>query len=402
MALDLSREQYSEVLSDLRLGTFPRQAGTPGRVTLGGWNSFFRWFEGNYGRAVPMFISHNAYETPALGGPIDVNRFVFSATFGDMDTGDGSGLRPGEVESEVVRVEEWVESEGLAHAWKFSGSYIDGQPAGFHLRIGWKSEPRHRVYLTRWESAFWRGLKHQLGLRSVNIVCAEPARFERLPYTPYVHHKDPLSKEWKKEANYCVPVPHDWIREGRFDKVRDLSFSPYDVGPVWVPGKEPTLETYVRTKGWEVFSHEAEAFHPAPTGEEYAATGNAIDLAKLLIPEKLCLRTLPYGANPRHEVRRAWIIDILATDPDGWTEPEIQAFVDGVAEESKWEDRGNTSRRRYQVAYHWKRKYKPKSCNELREKGVCVANAITDCSLFPKAFPEEFAEYRKNHPEGGK
>jgi hypothetical protein len=399
LSLALTRDGYREVLDDLGLGTFPRQVGTPGRVIVGGWRSFFEWFDRNYGKTVPMFVAHNAFDPPDLGGPVDINRFVLSATFGDMDTGDNSGLRPDEVFLEVRRTTDWLDHQRLGYSWKNSGS--DG---GFHLRIRWAVESHPRSYLSRWESAFWRGLKHHLSLRSVNIVCAEPSRFERLPYTPYVHRKDPTVKDWKREPTYCVPIPVDWIRTGRYDKIRDLSLNPYDVGRVAIPGSmpPPSLESFVRKMGWENFAHEADAFHPAPTEIELGAAGGVIDVCKELIPEKLCLRTLPYGLNPKHSVRLAWFVEILATDPEGFSLDEAQALVDAVAEEAKWEDRANTNRRREQVADLWKRKYAPKSCGWLREKGVCVENAIRDCPVFPRSFPQEHQEYLLQHPEARK
>lgn len=388
-------EGYRSVLEDLRVGTFPREAGTPGRRVIGGWSSFYnQFFDRNYGRAVPMFIGHNALEPAELGGPVDLSRYVFSTAFGDLDTGGSAGLTPLDVWSEVRRTEDWLRAERLGHAWKYSGS-----KAGFHVRIGFREERHGRAFLARWENAFWRGLRHHLTLRSVNIQCAEPARFERLPYTPYVHRKDPLSKEWKLEDNFCVPIPSDWIESNRFDKIWSLSYVPHDVGPVWTPGAEPvpSLEEYVRRKGWEAFSHEAEAFHPAPTAVELGATGGFIDLAKEMIPRKMCLRTLPYGSNPRHEVRRAWVIEVLAAGAASqtpWDHDEIQRFVDGIAEESQWEDRANVNRRRYQVTQHFRKMYRPKSCHELRSKGICVENAIRDCPLFRLAFPAEYEEFQ--------
>jgi len=417
--LEPSRGDYARILDDLSLYSFPRSVGVPKRSVVTSPASFAWWLEKLYaadpeglvpryeGHPVPVFIGHSAYEIPAEGRSVSANAFVFNAAFGDMDTGNGSGLRPEEVFEEAVRASHWLVERRQGHAWLWSGS--DG---GFHLRIFFREEHAKRDYLARWENAFWRGFKNQLSLRSINIQCAEPDRLERLPYTPYVHKKDPTSPGYKLESNYCVPIPWRWIYDGQLDRIRDLSAHPRVFESVRYEGSvpRPTLEAFVRLHGWEAFGHVVSAFHPAPTFEP---KGSIADLNRLLIPDRYCLQTLPFGSNPKHHVRLAWVHEILAvglSSGSPFSLEELTMLTDLLAEEAKWEDRINVNERHSQVGYAHARPYAFDretgdvqgfgfGCRKLREWSVCPEDAPGKCPRFSKMFPAEYAEWLRSHPE---
>lgn len=389
-------------VAGLEMIGFPRMVGSPRQHLIADPAGFFKWWLDTYGNVSPMFIAHNGFVPPAPGEKVDKSMFRFRTAFGDFDTGDGSGLTPAQVWEEVRRAAIWLVERRIEHAWKYSGS-----DCGFHLRVFFTQEDHHRTYLERWENAFWRGMKHALQLRSINIRCANPLCLERLPFTPYVHKKDPLSKEYKMESNYCVPVPVQWILDDRLDLIRHLSQWPRDVGPVRFYGAPVApLETIVRQLGWDAFGHETNALHPLPT---YTPGGSLYARNLGWIPHRKCLQILPFGSNPRHAVRLAWVHEILALGlssglPFGLD--ELIQITDALAEEAQWEDRGNIKTRHDQVTYAWKRPYAYNqdgtirgygfSCRWLRESGVCLGPS---CTLFRTQFPEEWQDYLDHHPE---
>ena len=398
-------EEYAELLRTVGMWGFPRAFGTPDQVAVVSPAAFFQSFEKAYWRTVPIFISHNRYEEGATWSHGLRGDIIFEWGFGDFDTGNGSGLSPDEVHEEVQRTESWATEQDLTHVWIYSGS--DG---GFHLRIKFEEGRHPRRYLEQWEPAFWRGLKNHLSLRSINIQCANPVHLERMPMTRYVHRKA-ATDGYKAEPNWCVPVPYQWIRDSRWDDVRELSRE-----PVLYPADEiryqsssapPTLEAFTRKMGWETFAHEIGVFHPT-LGDE--PKGKMADLMREYIPDRKCLQTLIFGPNPRHYVRLGWIHEIIAVGMYSgmpFSIEELQNLTTLVAEEAKWEDRHNVNERAYQVASAYRRPYcvdektgeiRPHgmSCEWLRENGVCIGKS---CPVFKIAFPVEWEEYLREHPE---
>ncbi len=386
----LTWKNYFQLLDEMEMGTLPRRYGSPHSVIIASRSGVERWFEQHWEAAdAPMFVSHNAYAQAPPGHKIDVNRFLFRTAFGDADTGDGTGMKPEEVHPEVQRLSQWLVDQKVPHVWKASGS-----PGGFHVRPIFKQEERSKAYLDKWENALWRGAKHALNLRCINIRCADPQRMERLPFTPYVHKKDPTVTGYKREDAWCVPVPYQWIAEGRFDEIEDLTKHPRLFESYRAPGEEMTLEQFGRKQGWETFGHEVNALHPmgGPLPQ-----GSVVDLNQLYIPRKMCLQTLPFGLNPRHSVRVAWAVEVCNL---GLSLDEAIDMCMKVGQAAKWEDYDPDSIRE-QMTQIWRKVnqpdgYRPWSCPTLRENGVCVGPS---CSLFKKAFPIEWGEYLKAHPE---
>jgi hypothetical protein len=398
MSISLDRGTYEEVLTDLGMWHFPNpvEVGNPGRRIHSNPTGFFHWFEQYYGRPVPLYIGHNAFARPPEGNPLDRSRYLFGAGFGDADDGNNSGLSVREVLEEVQRLAKWLvaDEQSMSHVWLSSGR--KGGLGGFHVRPFFEEEVVTRSYLERWEPAFWRGLANHLSLRSLNPQCFEPTRLERLPFTPYVTDKGAAApgeeRSYVKERNFCVPVPWEWVVNGEWQKIVDLSYDPEWRGSVAFKGrKKYYIESFVRLHGWESWSHEVGALHPAP---EAPPQGQMADLMEMYFGEEHCISRLIFGANPRHEVRRAWICNYANLEP----KPSLQNCIevaDLMAEEAKWTDRMNTSKRRYQVEYHYRRNYSwTQYCRGRREHGICVG---TSCPKFAKEFPLEYAEWLKTH-----
>jgi hypothetical protein len=377
--LRLDRETFADVLSEYGLWSFPRRFGYPHSVTVGNPNGFFTLWDRYKDEPLPLLLAHNAFAPVDPGARLNVSKYVHRVSFADMDTGDGNGCTPSDVWDEVCRVDSWLRKQAYPFAWKYSGS-----ECGFHLHVFSPPTVFGRDYLSQWENAFWRGLMSSLKLRSINIRCANPLCMERIPFSRYVHKKDKDAAGYKAEANFCVPFPHRLVEEQDLAAIKLLSAHPAISEDAYKFQAEPVgLEDMVRKHGWTTFAHELRAIHPevGPLPQ-----GQAVEINKLYIPVKKCLQTLPFGTNPRHAVRLAWITEICAL---GVSLDEAINLCDKIAEEAGWIDRMNVDVRHQQVEHAWRKGYHPWSCPTLRENGICVGPS---CELFKKAFPEEWKE----------
>lgn len=414
-AFQLTRREWADVLEAIGLWGFPRAFGTPNQVPVASPATFFYVLEralpivdGHSEPHTPIFISHSRYAVDATWRHGYQGDIIFEWAFGDFDTGNGSGVTAAEASDELRRAVVWCVEHYLTFAVVGSGS-----EGGYHLRIKFREERQSRKYLQRWENAFWRGLKNELSMRSINIVCADPVHLERVPFTPHVKI-DKKNNGFHVSGATCVPVPYAWVLGGEWSRIRDLEFHPklYPIEEIVYRGSDavPSIEAFVRSHGWETFAHEVNAFHPPL---DYVPAGSAAELNRLFIPDRLCLQTLPFGVNPRHRVRLAWIHEIIATGLSTgkpFSLKELNDFCDHVAEEAKWEDRGNVNERRYQVEDAFRKPYaldkatgnvRPHafSCGWLRENSICVGPS---CPVFKNAFPAEWAEHLQAHPEAAK
>jgi hypothetical protein len=398
-------------LRDLGLWGFPRRFGVPHGRVISTPTAFANWWGQYWGKTVPMYAGHNAFSVTEEGR-LSFDRLLFRTAFGDFDNGNGSGLSHREVWEEVQAVSKWLVDRSIPHAWKCSGGKLldDELDQGFHLRVFFDEQPQDRAYLARWESAFWRGLRHELNLKSLNIQCANPVHQERLPFTPHVHRKDPTVKgEYIFDGTYCVPIPWSWVHDGKAGSIRELSISPQVLPTVRFEGTTTPLEAFVRTMGWSTFGHEPGVLHPYP--ELAPLGGQAFEWNRIYVPDKLCLQVLPFDANPRHTVRFAWAVEILNTKVFHPKEnkmipmplEEAVNLCDAVSEEAHWIDR-NPAIIRQQLKHAHDRvhslnddtRYRPYSCPKLREEGLCVG---ARCPLFSKVFPQDYALYIASHPE---
>lgn len=412
---ELEKRDFAEVLASVGLWGFPRAFGTPGQSIVWTPDEFFAWWENHREKGVPLFAGHNAFVPVVRSNSLlDRTNIVFRSAFGDFDTGDGLNLPVSELLSDVQRTEHFLIERNISHAWLASGSISEGKPAGFHAVVFFRREEHPRRYLERWENGFWRGLKNELKVRSINIKCANPVALRRIPFSRYVHRKDPTVEGYKAEANYCVPVPYEWVANGEWDRIVDVSFHPTLLPDVRYESglPEPSLESWVTASGWGTFAHQPMELHP---GLEEPPKGSAADLVRLYIPERLCLQTLIFGPNPRHVIRVAWAQEMLAVGHVSGRPLGLEEFVQivfAVGREARWEDFDEAESRR-QATYIWQRPYAlrtsdtgeplppnphPYSCRKLREEGACIGSK---CRLFRYSFHDEWMEKEANGEVGG-
>lgn len=410
--LDLTEESYAHVLQDVGMFGWPRRYASPGRQTpvrdkpLGGTHGspkeFFDWLIPRFNGRDPdtndpiaLFVGHNKFAVTkdSRGYTVSQDRYAFETAFGDMDTGNGTGLTPQQVEEEVQRTARWHVENGVPHVWKFSGS--DG---GFHLRSFFTPEDATKNYLARWERAYWNGLRAELNLRSLNMQCAEPTHLERLPYTRRVHKKDPSQPgKYVWDERFCVPIPWEWVYQGRWEEIRKLSKYPrlFEESVRFV-AQPVSLENFVISRGWGSFGHVSGSLHP-PIDPAMLPTGDVRLSNDLYMGNKECLKTLIFGANPVHRVRLAWAFELLTT---GLTEEEALHHCHRVGQAAAaghgWQDFDPEVSGRH-IHQIWNRlpRYEPHGCALLLKEGVCVGER---CALYKLAFPDLWQEHLKIHP----
>jgi hypothetical protein len=375
--MELTREGYAKLLAEYGLWNWPRRVGNPEVVIVANPSGFFRWFDRVKDGGRPVFIGHNAFVPPPFGKPLDQYQYVFTHALGDFDLHGG---KTKELWEEVKRFAVWACGEGFAWGLIFTGS-------GFQFRIKFKQEQRSFAYLTKWEKAYWEGVRRLLDLKALDMPCADPARLERLPFTRYSHCKDPDVQNpdgppvYTPTDRFCVPLPWQIVENGSYDTALAVAQEPEITGGYWHAGTiEQSLEEFVRLKGWQNLAAEFQDFHEQVAIEP---KGPEADLMKMYIPHKLCLQTLIFNKDVGHTLFVAWISELASI---GVPPSEILEHADRIANEAGWTNpKTSPYERRRQTDYVGRKTYSY-NCFRLREKGLCVGSS---CGLFAKSFPAE-------------
>ena len=373
-----SRKDYAELMQQLKLWTFPRRVGNPQVVLAGNAASFFSWFDSVWNGGRPLFIGHNPFVRQF---PIDDQRYVFSAAFGDFDLrGDKE-----ETWSDGLKVEKELRANDMPHAWIFSGT-------GLQVRVFFQPQEATFQQLSRLEKTFWLGLKTKLGLQTIDMPCADPARLERLPLSRYSHCKDKSIQVpdgppvYKLENNYCYPIPYTAFDASNYNEVYKNSFHPtIPSNLVYESNKTVSIQEYIISHDWDKLVPKSE---PTIADPGTVPQGPAGDLVKLYIPEKKCLNTLIFAPKLRHHLYFALVNELLSL---GIPADEVAGLMDKLAVENQWTE-PNAYERRRQIQHCASRGYSGQSCQWLKNNGLCVGET---CSLFAKAFPKEKGENKQ-------
>lgn len=373
--MNLTREQAVRVWSEYGLWEFPRKVDLFQRFCPAP-SYFFPWLDSVMGR-MPAFVSHNAgYARPKGGLQLHVTK-----TFADIDT--DMGASQSEVWEDVCHLSEFLVRERIRHGWVYSGNEL----AAFHCYVFpepfWEppGECRNHATVSRLYQGFWRGLTHELRLRSISTQCLDPPRLIRLPFSRYVQKVGKNgATEFRVGKTWCVPVPWDWIGKYDLKAIQTLSRHPMLFDHYIFEATPKRLEEMISAHHWERFGPEKSALHPMPTQKFVGATKDLFDLYE---PNRLCLKELLFETNPPHTIRFAACAQMCKI---GLDKEEALDFFDRVAAEAQWVDRANVDIRRGQVSHIWEKQYSVPSCYTLRQRGACLGSA---CPLFSRYFPNE-------------
>ena len=195
----------------------PRTFGNPGQQLVKSERVLLKLIDANKGKA-PCFISHNSFPTfitnkNGVEEPyqVNVNKFFF-----DFD----SDRKPENAQLDTIKVLDFCEKENLPVLPVFSGS------KGFHMYIALKPETYiFGQYLKDAVKAVHIWLMTTLGLRTLDLKCAEPRRLCRVLNTPHVKFD---KKTGKPIVNgmYCCPLRPDWLRGWHMDDIMRYAVKP--------------------------------------------------------------------------------------------------------------------------------------------------------------------------------
>jgi len=346
----------------------PRAVGDPFQQIVKTEEEIMNFINPRLGKT-PVFISHNAYPTFTKTGEvfqIKVNKFFF-----DFD----SPKKPENAQLDVIKVIEFCERENLQIYPAFSGS------KGFHAYI--PLEPKTYLlgsYLKDATQAVHLWLKAKLGLRTIDLKCAEPKRLCRVWYTPHITIKE---KKVIASGMYCCPLDPAWIKDWQIDKIMEYAKHPTAIS-YRAKGDILSLEDFIKRFEIDV----KKILSSCNIGlDETGAKMNKIceykpindAFIQLIVPYPCITNQIMNNPNPPHCARfdfvahlatlgysKKWIFDFLKSRNYKDFKPDVTA---------------------YQINNIFDKKYKISSCKKRYSEGICVGAC---CPLF-----EEFAKTNK-------
>jgi hypothetical protein len=195
----------------------PRTFGNPSQQLVKSERVLIKLIDANKGKA-PCFISHNSFSTLIVNKngfeePYQIN---VNKLFLDFD----SDRKPENAQLDAIKVVEFCEKENIPVLSVFSGS------KGFHCYIAFKPENYiFGQYLKDATKAIHIWLMKTLGLRTIDLKCAEPRRLCRVFYTPHVK-LDKKTGAPIANGMYCCPLRPDWLKEWHMDEIMRYAVKP--------------------------------------------------------------------------------------------------------------------------------------------------------------------------------
>jgi len=338
-------QEYHNVLEQFHMSRLPRAVGTPHQHRAYTYRDFFSTILRKQG---PIFVGQNSYDE----GHIVVEK-VFVEYEGEDDLGRPHG--------EMLKTSKMLQEKKYPHTVLYTSN------GSFHLNISC-AEERYPLASVSHLSSMYRDVyawvEDKTGAKTLDLHCAEPARLQRVPFTPH-----------ESSNGTAVPVPPHMLE---------------DIGAIMALAKEPKLfPNYIIGKEHpmrplrELWEHEAKEYRrpPPPPGKQvdfHIPEGKLWTMLDDIIPQK-CIVNAIATPNPPHIVRFGFATWLKFHQ---FTVPAAISLVDRVAEEANWSDRQNTSKRHYMTKDVVTKEYRYPECPKLMEKGLCVG---PKCSWFPKS-----------------
>lgn len=333
---------------------FPRFVGNPWQYPVRTQQEFDLFIQNNDGRS-PCYTSHNSFPAAPIEEYEEI-RYVPT----DFDAKDG---KLENTLNDALNFRDWARANDLPVLTIFTGG------RGFHTYLVFKpivarvNQALKGIYgafqITAWEQAKLRTIDKGL--------ITDTRRIMRIVNTK--HQKTQL---------YCVEVPDDMLDRANINEIQEYSKERRPM--IDITPKETIGEALKRLQ-----------FKPSKVQIEKATTVPTIEykgvsdgLLKALLP-RMCIHQGLMTHNPPHLVRLEACYSLYNLHFD---REFIEKFLKDIAEKAQWVDRHNTREMDYQIGYLTRghRKYKPHSCETVRQEGLCVGEA---CPIFKKVFPGE-------------
>ena len=346
----------------------PRAVGDPFQTIAKSEAEIIEFIKDRSGKT-PVYVSHNAYVTLNGDEPYQIN---VRKLFFNFD----SKRKPENAQLDAIKLLNFCEQENLPVFPVFSGS------KGFHIYLGLK--PTIYLYgkfLRDATRAVHIWLYQKLGLRTLDLKCAEPRRLCRVFYTPHVtfNPKAEPGKQVYANGLYCCPIMPEWLRTWQIDKIKEYARAPHmiDYHP---KGELLSLVEFIDKYNIDI---EKMLHAEVSTDEgkynkitEYIPTSN--EFIKSIIPYPCIHNQILNNINPPHLARFAAVVWIQHLGYDRkWAFDFIQS--------KQYVDR-NDSICAYQInqIYDHYPPYKFPTCNSIFTNGMCVGKVCPRFEAFAK------------------
>jgi len=315
----------------------------------------------NYGKK-PCYISHNPVFDLAHGRY--PQKIYYSKNFIDLDGDPEKGFQKVDALKDHIALSEWLDDFAIPYNATNTGG------KGYHTFIRFKPEV-YRIdrKLTDKIRAIQMFLGKELGLKTLDIRCAEPRRITRIPLAAYV------DKDGKKNNLHCIPMNREMIQGMNVEEIDELARTPLipDELTMNSEGNYMTLDGFI-----EEFKIPLEyAGMPMGEGEfsikDYKVITNLpfLRIMEDIIRRPCVYRELVVEDRPAHIARLDACIVIKKL---GFTIDEALAIFDQFAISANWHDQHNAEKRHTNVRSVYLREpgYKQFTCGSLKRAGLCV------------------------------
>lgn len=304
----------------------------------------------------PVFISHNSYPTFQGREPYQSN---VNKLFIDMDS-----KKPENALIDARALDQFCTDNNLPNYSAYSGS------KGFHIYILLK--PQVYVisqYLKDAIRAIHIWLMKKLGLRTLDIVSAEPKRLCRVWYTPH----STLDKKTGKQVqngNYCYPLSKTQLHTWNMPTIIDNSKQPKMGTPIQCSDSTLylTLDEFITHFDIDIktiLDEQVAEFEPSIMA--YKEVTN--DFIKKILPKPCVHSQIVHNPNPPHKIRFAATVQLKNLGYD-------KKWVFDFFQHQNYMDSHNKETCAYQInhIYDHKPKYNHPSCNTLKKLGLCIGS----------------------------
>lgn len=348
--------------------TFPRMMGDPMQTPVYNEKEFVNWFKSNTGHAI-CFTSHNSY--PLLNqryNPPSVVKICVSNLFDDFDDKE----KPENAQLDTIKIIEFSQKENLPFLDQFSGS------KGFHHFI--RLKPTIYDYDDKLKAktrAVHNWLKDKLGLRTMDMMCKEPRRLCRIPYSKYA--REDKHHHYTVGTTYCTPMKAEDILDLSIDEIRKRAINPRLFIPK-PPQSRLDLDGFIQEFSIDIEEYACdkvvEEGNRVAVAREYSnvPADDLHELIKALVP-RMCVHNDLFARNPSHPGRRMTVIQLKEL---GYSFSQVVALFEEMSAKFNWVDRMFRTRRIYQIKhiYFHVPKYKHDTCTKIKyEHGLCVGKA---------------------------
>ncbi len=179
-------QQYEPSILDIyHYNSYPRKFGNPNQIEVNSFQTLNAYIK-HYNGETPIFVSHNSYTRDLV---------LFQQMPWDVDTDkDGNTLEM--AYKDLQALADYYHNKEILLTFSGSGFHFYTEFEPTFIPLSEKLNQQMKIYQ--------RNIVENLGLKTVNVACAEPKRLIRVPTTRYVYQE--RNGEFVKTDRYAIPI----------------------------------------------------------------------------------------------------------------------------------------------------------------------------------------------------